>query len=62
MGGGKTADLYNQVHAMMTWVIFQIASNHSVLSVSHYTQGISGEELRSVEACRQLTGRGRGGG
>lgn len=44
IGGRKTADLYNQVCVMMPWVIFQIASNHSVLSVSHYAQGIQREE------------------
>ncbi len=44
-GGRKTADLYNQVCVMTPWVIFQIASNHSVLSVSHYALGIRGEEL-----------------
>lgn len=59
IGEGKTADLFNQVCVMMLWVIFQIASNHSVLSVSHYAQGIRQEELRRVDVCRQQTGRGR---
>lgn len=44
-GGRKTADLYNQVCVMMPWVIFQIASNHWVLSVSHYALGIREDEL-----------------
>lgn len=58
MGGGKTADLFNQLCVMMPLVIFQIASNHLALSVSHYAQG-SRAKLRSVDVCRQQAGRGR---
>lgn len=58
IGGGKTADLFNQVCVMMPWVVFQIASNHSVLSVSHYAQGIRQEELRKG-GCMQTTDRQR---
>lgn len=55
MGGRKTTDLYYQLCVMMPWVIFQIASNHSVLSASHYAQGIGWEERSYMCGCMEKT-------
>lgn len=48
MGERKAAELYGQVCVMRPWVISQIASNPSALSVSHYIH--SGDRRNDVKS------------